>query len=282
MAVHNCTGTLRRVVVARPEHFRLLPLSETARDAMDRDEAPDQATALRQHQEYVDAFRSAGVDVVFVEPLQPEYAWQVGARDWGLMTPRGPLIGTFRYHERRGEEHQVIQTLERHGYPVHARITRGALEGGDCWYLDEHTVAIGHGERSTEAGVRNAAELLAEQGIDVIPVELYPRWNHLDMVFSVLDEKLAIGCADALPDFFVGFLKGRGFDLRLYPADVVVGQCTLNLLPLGGGRVMSYEGNPINDDLRALGLKVYDPAFTQLTLAGGGPHCMAHELDRDR
>jgi N-dimethylarginine dimethylaminohydrolase len=282
MAVFNNTGILRKVIVARPTYFALLSVSDTARDAMDANVAIDHKAAMKQHEEYCHVFRQVGVDVVYVEPILEKYPWQNGARDWGLATPSGALIGKFRYYERRGEEEQVIATFKREAYPIIGRVTRGALEGGDCFYLDEKTVAIAHGNRSTLAGVEDAASHLGTLGIEVLPVELYDRWNHLDMVFSVIGEKLALGCKDALPDFFLGFLKGRGFEVRLYPGEMVAGKCTLNLVNLGNGRVLSWRGNPVNVDLKAMGLEVYDVEFGQFVLAGGGPHCLCHELDRDR
>jgi dimethylargininase len=91
------------------------------------------------------------------------------------MTPNGALIGKFRYYERKGEEEQVTTTLEREGYPIIGLISKGALEGGDCFYIDEKTVAIGHGNRSTLAGVEEAGAHLKRQGIEVLTVELYAR-----------------------------------------------------------------------------------------------------------
>lgn len=281
MAVSHITGVLKKVLLANPVHWELLPLSDTARDALDRGNAVDTVRALAEHDEFADAFRQAGVEVYYVDPISPAHKWQGAARDWGLMTPKGAVIGKFRYFERKGEEVPAFLTVKRLGYPLLGRVTNGALEGGDCWYIDEHTVAIGFGNRSTWAGVKQAMEILSKADIEVIPVELHARWNHLDMVFSVLGEKVAVGCSDALPDYFKGFLKGRGFEVRYYGREYVEGQCTLNLVPLGNGRVMSFRDNRINKDLRAMGFEVFDPNFSQFTLGGGGPHCFCHELERE-
>lgn len=65
---------------------------------------------------------------------------------------------------------------------------------------------------------------------------------------------MAVGCKDALPDFFLGFLKGREYEVKLYPGEMVAGKCTLNLVNLGNDRIMSFRGNPINSDLKAMDL----------------------------
>jgi N-dimethylarginine dimethylaminohydrolase len=282
MAVYNATGILKKVIVANPMYHKLLPCSDTARNSIDEGKKVSMKDALAQHKEYVDAFKSAGIEVIFIEPILEDYPWQSGARDWGFMTKDGALIGKFRYYERKGEEKYVINTLKKYNYPIIGKINKGALEGGDCWYIDNYSVAIGFGNRSTETGVLQAKGILKEHDIEVIPIELYARWNHLDMNFSLLNENLAVGSADALPDYFKGFLKGKGIELKLYPREIVEGKCSLNLVPLGKDRIMSFKGNPINKDLKVMGFEVFDPRFSQFTMGGGGPHCFCHELDRDK
>jgi len=53
------------------------------------------------------------------------------------------------------------------------------------------------------------------------------------------------------------------------------------MLALGDDRVLSFRGNRINEMLRARGLEVYDPAFSQPVLGSGGPHCASLELERE-
>jgi len=279
--VYNNTGVLRRVMLCKPLYYQLIPASDTARDAMDRGVIINKDKVMYQHAMFEKAFQDNGVDIVWVDP-NPKQPWQEATRDWGLMTKEGALIGKFRYYERKGEEVNVIKCLEREGIPILDEVQRGAFEGGDCLYLDEKTVAIGFGNRSTLAGVENAAEILKKIGVEVIPVELYARWNHLDMVFSVVAERLAVACSAALPDFFIGFLKGKGYEVIDVPAEQVAGKCTVNLMNLGNHRVLSTVGNPINETLRERGIKVTELEFDQFTIGGGGPHCECHDVDRDR
>lgn len=278
---HNSTGTLRSVLVCRPTYYELVPVSDTARDAQDRGESVNHDVAQAEHDETVAMLKAEGIDAVYIKP-DPTRHWAVYARDWGVMTRNGALIGRFRYLERKGEEIQAEETLREHGVPIIGHITRGAFEGGDCWYIDDSTLAVGCGNRSTNSGIDEAAEILAPHGIEVITVEFHSKWNHLDMIFSIVADKLAVGCSEALPEFFLGFIKGRGYKFIDFPASLAKGTTFLNLLPLGKDRVLSLAQNKVvNEALEAHGLKVLKPSQAQFLMGGGGPHCLTHELVRD-
>ena len=91
---------------------------------------------------------------------------------------------------------------------------------------------------------------------------------------------VALGCGEALPAQFKGFLKGRGYRLRDYPREVALPLPSFDILNLGRDRVLSFAGNPLNDDLRALGLEVLEPDLSQFTLAGLAARSLTFELER--
>jgi N-dimethylarginine dimethylaminohydrolase len=191
------------------------------------------------------------------------------------------LVGRFRYRERKGEEVMAKKTLEQLGETTLPRqITRGCMEGGDCFWLDENTLVIGNGNRSSYAGFENAREILAEQGKRVFVIEFLSKWNHLDIIFQPVADKLAVICEDAVPDYFFGFLDALGWELIRVPGEYAF-TTEINMLALGDDRVLSFRGNRINDMLKAHGLTVFDPEFRAFTSGGGGPHCYSFELERE-
>ena len=279
--VYNSTGRLKRVLLAKPTYYEIMPLSDIARDLYDKGFKPDQKVWLKEHAEFTDAFKDAGVEVEWVEKLTPKLPWQASTRDFGVNTPHGVLIGRFRYSERKGEEVIAKETLEELGETVLPKqITRGCLEGGDCFWLDENTLIVGNGNRSTYAGYENAKEILAEYNKRVFVVEFLSKWNHLDVIFSPVADKLAIVCKDAVPDYFIGILDALGWELIKVPAEYAY-RNEINMLALGDERVLSFRGNRLNKVLRERGLKVYDPAIETFAAAGEGPHCLSFELERE-
>jgi len=280
-AVRNSTGRLKRVLLGKPTYHRNIPVSDVARDLDDAGIERDHETKVKQHQELEDVFRQLSIDISWVT-LEPEkMPWQMFTRDFGVNTPQGVLVGRFRYQERKGEETAAKRSLEDLGETLLPKqITRGAAEGGDLFWLDQETLVIGNGNRSTYAGYEQAKEILTPYGQRVFVIEFLSKWNHLDNNFGPVADKLALVNEDALPGYFLGMLDGLGWELIRLPGEY--GRtCEINLLAMGDDRVLSFRGNRLNDRLRAMGLQVYDPEYSVFVEHGGGIHCSTFELERE-
>ena len=279
-AVYNSTGRLKRVLLGKPKYQKIMPLSDVARDAHDKGISFDRETKYRQHAELEDVFVQLGIEIIWVK-LTAELPWGVFTRDFGVNGPDGILIGRFRYTERKGEEVVAKETLEELGETILPKqITRGAVEGGDCYWLDENTLVVGNGNRSTYSGFENAREILAEYGKRVFVIEFLSKWNHLDTIFQPVADKLAVVCEEAVPDYFIGILDALGWELIKVPAEYAF-RTEINMLALGDDKVLSFRGNRINETLKAYGLEVFDPEYSCFTTMGGGPHCSVFELERE-
>ena len=162
----------------------------------------------------------AGIELAWEEP-HPDHPWQVYTRDFGVNTPPGPLIGKYRYEQRWGdEEFAIAGPRAPWASTIVGRVGVGAVEGGDCWLLDESTLVIGSGNRSTLAASRHAAAIMKPLGVEVVPVEFLAKWNHLDMIFSVLAEKLCLYSEDGLPSSATAScLKDRGWRMIAVPLE---------------------------------------------------------------
>lgn len=134
-----------------------------------------------------------------VAPLFPGFASMYWARDWAATTPKGVVIGNSRRFTRSLENRLakfLFAYAERlRDFPVvfDAGAEGVNLDGGDLIVLDEHTILLGVGNRSS----REAAPLLAQRlDMDVIGVAL-PPWEepsglsrqllHLDSTFNLVD-----------------------------------------------------------------------------------------------
>lgn len=275
----NSSGTITKLLLCRPDYYQDLPISETANTSIDAGDKVDVALARRMYDEFVAALEGTDIELHWESP-DPAHYWQVFTRDFGANTPAGPLVGRFKYAQRFGDEAFAIAAFDAIGVTVAAQITAGAVEGGDCWMLDEATLVIGSGNRSTLRGIANATELMAPLGIEVVPVEFLAKWNHLDMIFSVIGERTALYSPDGLPENYAELLIRKGWRLIPVPlAEVLKTGC--NVLCLGGDRILSFAENGIvNDMLRGEGLTVLAPPLREFTKMGGGPHCLTFELER--
>ncbi len=278
--VFNSTGKLKRVLLGKSDYYQHLPLSDVSRDLTDAGKKIYREDVLKQHAELEDVYRQLDVEINWIK-LNPNLPWQSATRDFGVNTPKGVLIGRFRYLERRGEELCARETLEELGEEILPEaIVRGCLEGGDCYWLNKEVLVVGNGNRSTYSGFENAKEILAKHGKRVFVVEFLSKWNHLDIIFQPVADKLAIVCEEAVPSYFLGFLDALGWELIKVTGDHAR-KTEINMLAVGDGKVVSFRNNSINPILKAHGLYVYDPEFSIIAAAGGGPHCHSFELERE-
>lgn len=279
--VSNSTGRLRRVLLCPPTYFHFQPINEITRLVLASGEPEaDLAVLAREHAEFAEAYRSAGVEVVLIDP-DPDLPYMVYARDFGACLTEGVLIGSFREPVRQGEELRYAAKLAELGVALIGRITRGAFEGGDFWFLDESTVVHGVVARTTWQGVVNAQEILEPLGYTVTGVQLASRNLHLDMAFNIVAPGVAVCATAQMPEFFLKMLRKRRFELIDVPSEGVF-KHHCNVQALGDGIVLTFAGNTeVNKRLQALGLEVITPEITQILKGGGGPHCMTFPLLRD-
>lgn len=283
MTISNNTGVLHKVLLCPPTYYEIVPVSDFSRTALERGDKVDHKKAQTQHDELADALRDAGVELHYIEEPDPTRHWAVYARDFAVNSPQGVVICRFKFAERKGEEVPGEKQLRKLGYKIFGRIERGAWEGGDNRYIDEEHLATGQGERSTWPGIYNAQELFEKQDIKVHGIEIPTKWTHLDGVFAPVSKGLALIIKSEVPQWFIGFLEGRDYELVDIPVDKVAGTLALNLLCLGNNRVLSFKTNIyVNPILKSLGLTVYEPDLTEFVDRGGGPHCLTFELEREQ
>ena len=275
-------GALRDVLLCSPENFRWGPTSAISKATLASDLTFDAEAAATQHREMVQAYEQAGVTCHWLEP-DPVLPYQVFARDSSAMGPNGAVITQLSQSLRRGEYAAAIAFYQRSEIPIRAMVTAGSLEGGDVVVLEPGTVLIGNGEsRTEEAAARQLAGWFEEDGWEARIEPIPSRYVHIDVLVSVLADKVAAVCTEVLAGPTVEWLRGKGFELIEVSAEQAFG-LGVNAISLGDERVLSAAGaSDLNDALRGLGITVYDPELSMFTLGGGGAHCLAQPLRRDR
>jgi arginine deiminase len=275
-------GRLHDVLLCPPDNFRWLPTSAISRATLESGRTFDAELARRQHAEMVSAYETAGVSCHFLEP-DPALPYQVFARDSSVMTPQGAVVTQLRQWWRRGEYAPVIRFYEGSEVPIWKLVTAAALEGGDVIIVEPGTMLIGNGEeRTQEQAASQLAGWMREAGWEVRVEPIPGRFVHIDVLVSVLAEGLAAVCVEVASSGLVGWLRDKGFEILPVPVEEAF-DLGVNAISLGGDRVLSGAGaGTLNEQLRARGLEVYEPDLSSFTLGGGGAHCLAQALRRER
>jgi N-dimethylarginine dimethylaminohydrolase len=275
-------GPLLDVLLCRPDNFRWLLTSAITRATLEAGYEYDPERAADQHASMVSAYEEAGVRCHFLEP-DPALPYQVFARDSSAMGPNGTVITQLAQYWRRGEYAPAIRFHQEAGIPIRAMITAGSLEGGDVMIVEPGTVLIGAGEtRTQETAANQLAGWFREDGWEARVLPFPERYVHIDVLVAVLAERLAAVCTEVLPAAAVNWLRGRGFDLIEVSAEQAF-TLGVNAISLGDDRVISGGGaKELNAALRARGLEVIEVDLDMFTLGGGGAHCLAQALRRER
>ena len=275
-------GRLTDVLLCPPEHFRWLPTSAISRATLESGARFEPQAARSQHAELVAIYESAGVRVHRLEP-EPALPYQVFARDSSVMMPGGAIVTQLHQWWRRGEYAPVIRFYEANEIPIAGMITAAAIEGGDVIIVEPGTLLIGNGEeRTQEPAARQLADWMRAEGWEVRIEPIPGQFVHVDVLVSILAPKLAAVCVDAAPGGLVTWLRAKGFEiLEVSVADAFA--LGVNAMSLGDDRVISTVASVrLNEEMRARGLEALDPDLSMFTAGGGGAHCLAQALQRER
>lgn len=273
---------LRRALL-RPPSVEVSTAEAVARWGYERPRDLDVARA--QHSTFRHHLESEGVEVVLHEAELPGCADACFACDPALITPLGAIILRLGKALREPEAAAMESTLRAIGYPVAGRIEApGTVEGGDCLWLDESTLAVGDGYRTNRSGQEQLRSLLP--GVEIRVFQL--PWHtgpadcmHLQSLLSFVDDGLALVHLPMAPVALVRALEERA--VRMIPlAPEELDTLGSNILCTAPGRVVMSAGNPRTAGrLRDAGVQVTELVADDLMrIATGGPTCLTLPLDR--
>lgn len=274
------TGVLREVLLCRPDHYRWLDTNSIAHHTLERNDAWDSERAVAQFDDLVAVLEREGVNCRYLKP-ETHLHYQVYTRDSSQMTPWGPMLTQLRMPERRGEYARVIDFYSS-TTPFWKYASAGTCEGGDIHVIRPGLALIGYsGVRTDVAGAQQLAAWFMAEGWEVRLQPFAAHFLHLDVLFCMARDDLAVACVDVLGTEFADWLKSHGIGLiEATYAEVMAMSC--NLLSLGGDRVISPSHSVrINAELRSRGVVVFDPALDTFARGGGSIHCMTMPLRRE-
>lgn len=251
--------------------------------------APAPEAAARQHDAIRSRLLERGVDIVEPdEPLPGLSPDAVYCHDASFPSRRGIVLMRMGKANRTGEPAAHARIYKKEGIPVIGAVEApGLAEGGDLVWLDEQTLLAGEGYRTNAAGIAQLGGILAEDGVEVIPVPLPfgegPRCClHLMSLISVLDHRTMVADLRFLGVPTVEMLKQRGFGF-VPIVEAERGTMAANVLALGQRTLLAIAAN------RGTNARLRDAGFSVLTYEGseishngsGGPTCLTRPLVRD-
>ncbi|GBQ11456.1 dimethylarginine dimethylaminohydrolase family protein [Swaminathania salitolerans] len=274
------TGTLSDVLLCPPDHYSWNPSNDIAIRTLASGARPDPALIRSQFDGLVAILEREGVTCHFLTP-HAGLPYQVYTRDSSQTTPWGPVITRLMRPERQPER-ATVEAFYGEEAIVH-RCDEGYVEGGDIHIIRPGLLAIGvSGGRTTLEGAQAFARPFEAAGWTCRMIHFPEHFLHLDVIFTMVTEGLAIGVTDVLEDDDLAWFAAQG--IRILPVSYkeAMRDMGCNVLALGGNRVVSpRHSRRINALLRDEGLSVFEPELDQFSRGGGSIHCMTMPLRRE-
>lgn len=285
--VDSMVAPLRRVAMRRPG-----ALLQADPDRWHYAKPLHAGALADQYAAFADAVAASGAEIVWMPDVDDDLADSVFTYDPSFVVPGGAVILRPGKELRLGEIELHRDFYERHGIPVLGTIEApGTAEGGDMFWLDSSTLAVGRTFRTNQAGIDQLARILEPQHITVevydLPYHLGPdACLHLLSVVSPLDVDLALVHRPMLPAALHDRMQQLGYRLLVAPADEFESSAglSLNVLATAPRRVIAVDGFPTTAALmRDAGCDVTLVRGDELCLpCEGGPTCLTRPLLRHR
>jgi N-dimethylarginine dimethylaminohydrolase len=274
--VTSMVAPLQRVLVRKPA---------TSGDWDDAGwRTPDGPTLERQHAAFVELLDGLGVSVEVAEALDGQVD-AVYMHDPLIMSAQGGIPLNMIKPARRREPAAAQREFERLGIPVVGTLGGDAYaDGGDRFWLDDTTIALGLGYRTNRKGAQALQALL-----DGVHVETYDMPHdkgeayvlHLQSFLSAATDDLFVMFEPLAPVRLLQDIKERGIDWIAIDEDSYHAM-GCNILAVRPGVVVMVDGAPkVRQALEQRGVEVHTYDGSDLSLKGdGGPTCLTAPLLR--
>jgi dimethylargininase len=283
--VASTAGVLERVAMRRPG-----AILAADHERWHYTKPIDPVALAAQYAQFVDLVEASGAEIVWLPEADDDLADSVFTYDPSFVVPGGAVVLRPGKSLRGREADLHADFYETAGIPILGRIEApGTFEGGDSFWLDDTTLAVGRGFRTNQSGIDQMAEIVEPLGVTLdvydLPYHLGPdACLHLMSVVSALDADLALVHPPLMPTALYQRMIEMGYTLLEAPADEFDASLGLNLnvLATGPRRVIAIEGFPVTLQLmRDAGCEVTTFRADELCIpCEGGPTCLTRPLLR--
>lgn len=156
---------------------------------------PDFQLALQQHQAYIDALLSCGLEVITLE-ADENFPDSTFVEDVALCTPHCAIITRPGAESRRRETEEMKEVLKGEYEHIEEIQAPGTLEAGDIMMVGSHYY-IGLSARTNEEGAQQMIALLEKYGMTGSTVKL-EEVLHLKTGLAYLENNNLVACGEFL------------------------------------------------------------------------------------
>lgn len=236
-----------------------------------------------QHGAFTELLMRLGCEVLVLDPVD-DMPDAIFTYDPAFVVPAGVIELRGAKQVRAGEPPLLSMELQRAGIPLVGALRAPATaDGGDMFWLDRTTLAVGRSYRTNQEAVDQIAALLAGITVETfdLPHDQGPEFClHLMSVVSPVREDLAVVYERLAPVPLLQALRARGIETVSVPEEDYA-SLGCNILTIRPGEVVLAEGNDATAELlHNHGVTVHTYEASEINKGEGGPTCLTRPLLR--
>ncbi|MDR3225024.1 MAG: N(G),N(G)-dimethylarginine dimethylaminohydrolase [Clostridiales Family XIII bacterium] len=227
---------------------------------------PDYESAIRQHDAYIEALKSTGVNVTVLE-ADERYPDSCFVEDTAVITRKCAISANPGAGTRNGEAQEMLPTLREFFGEDDIEYIKapGTLEGGDVMMVGDHFY-VGRSARTNEEGIRQFVAILERRGLSGSEVPL-EHVLHLKTGVNYIenDNLLVFGEFSNKPDF------AKYNKIEIPEAEAYAANCIWM-----NGKVIVPAGYPVTTErIQAAGYEVIHVDTSEYKKIDGGLSCLS-------
>jgi dimethylargininase len=221
---------------------------------------------VRQHQAYIQALESLGLEVIVLE-AEPNHPDAYFVEDVAVVTPEVAVITNPGAEPRKGEQDSIEPILEQFRPTIRIQAP-GTVDGGDVLMVGRHFF-IGISERTNKAGANQLGHILEHYGITWAPVEV-AAGLHLKSSVNYVGEGILL-----VSDNFAEREEFAGYRKILVPPNEAF---AANTLWINDHLIMPFGFPVTKKRLAETGLPIIELDVSEAQKMDGGLTCMSLRL----
>lgn len=227
---------------------------------------PDYDRMVRQHQAYIQALESLGLEVIVLE-AEPNHPDAYFIEDVAVVIPEVAVITNPGAEPRQGEQDYIEPVLAQFRPTIRIQAP-GTVEGGDVLMVGRHFF-IGISERTNKAGANQLGHILEHYGNTWAPVEVAAGLHLKSSVNYVGEGILLVSDNFAEREEFAGYRKILVPPNEAYAA---------NTLWINDHLIMPFGFPVTKKRLAETGLPIIELDVSEAQKMDGGLTCMSLRL----
>ena len=225
---------------------------------------PDYGLAIKQHDAYIEALKSCGVEVTVLQ-ADERFPDSCFVEDVAVCTKNFAIIVKPGASSRRGEEKEIIEVIKKFYNNLEYIKKPGTLEGGDVMMVKNHFY-IGLSKRTNREGAKQLIKALGKYGMLGSIVEM-SEMLHLKSGLAYLGDNVLIVAGE-----FINKVEFKKFNKILVDEDETYSANCIRV----NNYVLVPAGYPkIKEKIEKAGFKTIVVDTSEYRKVNGGLSCLS-------